>query len=85
MGSQRQVQVEVLDVVTGARVASFGRDDLVSGNGGVALSADGAWLATPGSRIGIWEMTVHKLLLALPDERSSVWALAWSPASRSVR
>jgi WD40 repeat protein len=76
----KEVPVEVWDVVRGQEVASYGSEELVSGNGIIALSADGARLASSGNRtVTIWDTESHKLLLALPEERSSVWALAWSP------
>jgi WD40 repeat protein/serine/threonine protein kinase len=72
--------VEVWDVVSGRQVASYGSEDLLSGNGVIALSADGAWLASAGNRaVTVWDTESHKLLLALPEEGSTVWALAWSP------
>jgi len=71
--------VEVRDVVSGQEVVSYGSEELV-GDGVIALSADGAWLASSGNRaLTIWETESHKLLLALPEERGTVWALAWSP------
>ncbi len=73
-------QVEVWDVVNGRKVDSYGSAQLVSGNGIIALSDDGAWLASSGNRsITIWDTESHKPLLVLPEERSTVWSLAWSP------
>ena len=44
----------------------------------VALSPDDAWLAVSGA-ITIWDLRRRELLLALPEEKSVNWALAWSP------
>jgi eukaryotic-like serine/threonine-protein kinase len=72
--------VQRWDVVGDRPVTSFGSEELWAGSGGAALSADGAWFAAAGVRaVTIWDMESHKLLLRLPDEQSSVWALAWSP------
>jgi WD40 repeat protein len=81
--SDKQV-VEVWDVAaweaTGRpQVVSFGSEDLVSGYGGIALSADGAWFACGNQAVTIWDTASRKLLLRLPEERSTVWSLAWSP------
>jgi WD40 repeat protein len=44
------------------------------------LSSDGAWLAAGGSKaVTIWDMNKRQLVLALPEERGTVWSLAWSP------
>jgi hypothetical protein len=44
----------------------------------VALSSDDKWLAVSGA-ITIWDMRRRELLLALPEEQSTNWSLAWSP------
>jgi WD40 repeat protein/serine/threonine protein kinase len=62
------------------RVASYGTEDLVTGNGAIALTPDGAWLASAGNRsVMIWDAAGQKLLLTLPEEHSSVSAVAWNP------
>src|SRR5262249_17996284 len=60
-------------------VVSFGNEAEVSGYGGIALSADGSWFACGNQAVTIWDTKSQKLLLTLPEERSTVWALAWSP------
>jgi hypothetical protein len=49
--------------------------------GSLALSADDSWLAAQGARgaVTVWDMRQKELLLALPEEPSSNWGLAWSP------
>jgi WD40 repeat protein len=72
--------MEVWDVERDRRVDSYGGEELLNGTGVIALRGDGAWLASSGNRgITIWDTESHKLLLALPEERSTVVALAWSP------
>jgi WD40 repeat protein len=64
-------------------VASYGTEEFVSGNGVIALSADGGWLASAGNRsVTVWDTASRKRVLTLPQERSSVSALAWSPDGR---
>ena len=44
------------------------------------MSANGARLASAGNRaVTIWDTASQKLVLTLPEERSSVSALAWRP------
>jgi WD40 repeat protein len=76
-----QERLEVWDVGSPPQMAaSYGTEELVSGNGVIALSADGAWLASSGNRaVTIWDTAAQRLVLTLPEERSSVSALAWSP------
>jgi WD40 repeat protein len=76
--SDRRV-LEVWDVLTGSKVDAFGSEELVSGYGGIALSADGVWVACGNLAVTVWDTDRRKLLLTLPAERSTVWALAWSP------
>jgi WD40 repeat protein len=71
--------------VTGQKRQSFGSGDLAGGGlaggqGIMALSHDGAWLAAQsGKTITLWDMSKQKLFLALPELSSEVWCLAWSP------
>ena len=74
---------EVWNVVTRKRVYPSSPDDFRGarerGLGGiVALSPDDTWLAVSGA-ITIWDLRRRELLLALPQEQSVNWALAWSP------
>jgi WD40 repeat protein len=48
-------------------------------NAGVALSADGVWPATAGKRTAVWDVRSHQPVLELPEQHSTVWAMAWSP------
>jgi WD40 repeat protein/serine/threonine protein kinase len=76
---------EVWNVPTGTRVSTFGGglskepEQVASGPGGtIALSADGAWLASGHGRfVSIWDMARGQLLLQLPEEESSIMSLAW--------
>jgi WD40 repeat protein/serine/threonine protein kinase len=74
-------QIEVWDVATGEVTTSFGKKDLLLGETiHTALSPDGAWLAVGGSKpVTIWDMKTHELVLALPEERGTIWSIAWSP------
>jgi WD40 repeat protein len=76
---------ETWNVTTGQRESSFGTgvskepDQVSSGPGGrIALSADGAWLASNHGRfVSIWDMASGQLLIQLPAEESSIMSLAW--------
>jgi serine/threonine protein kinase/WD40 repeat protein len=76
---------EVWNVTTGQRMSSFGKgvskepDQVPTGPGGtIALSSDGAWLASGHGRfVSIWDMASGQLLVQLPEEESSVMSLAW--------
>ncbi|MBI1914627.1 MAG: protein kinase [Planctomycetes bacterium] len=74
-------QVEVWDATTGEVTAAFGKKELLAGETvHTALSADGAWLAVGGTKsVTVWDMTRRELLLALPEERGTIWSLAWGP------
>jgi WD40 repeat protein len=73
--------VEVRDAITGELSKSFGDKELLQGSAiHTALSSDGAWLAVGGSKaVTIWDLNKQELVLALPEERGTVWSLAWSP------
>jgi WD40 repeat protein len=79
--------VEAWNVKTSKRAFSFrGRiskeqDRLPSGPGGmIALSSDGAWLASSHGRFAsVWDMASGRLLLKLPEEENSIMSLAWNP------
>jgi WD40 repeat protein len=48
----------------------------------VSLSPDGRWLATSsptGRGVNLWEVETGRLLVPLPEEKGTVWCLAWSP------
>jgi WD40 repeat protein/serine/threonine protein kinase len=74
-------QVEVRNATTGQVTTAFGKKELLSG--GVihtALSPDSTWLAVGGTKpVTVWDLTKRELVLALPEERGTVWSLAWSP------
>jgi WD40 repeat protein/serine/threonine protein kinase len=74
-------QVQVWDTTTAELSTEFGEKELLHGSAiHTALSADGSWLAAGGSKaVTIWNMNKRQLLLALPEERGTVWSLAWSP------
>jgi WD40 repeat protein/serine/threonine protein kinase len=73
--------VEVWDTSTGQVSTTFGERELLHGSAiHTALSSDGSWFASGGSKaVTIWDMNKRQLLLALPEERGTVWSLAWSP------
>jgi WD40 repeat protein/serine/threonine protein kinase len=48
----------------------------------IAQSTDGTWLAQQGTAIKVWDLESRKLLLVLPEERSTPWCMAWSPDKR---
>jgi WD40 repeat protein len=77
---------EAWDVTTGQRTFSFGagkseqRSGITSLGGEIALSSDGAWLASiDGSFISMWDTASGQLLLKLPEEHTSILSVAWSP------
>jgi WD40 repeat protein len=78
---------EVWDVVTRQKVYPSGPDDVRGARDSqlsavIALSRDDAWLAASTHGLGavtVWDMQRGQLLLALPEERSEVQNLAWSP------
>jgi WD40 repeat protein/serine/threonine protein kinase len=74
-------QVEVWDATTGQVTTAFGKKELLSGGiSHTALSPDGTWLAVGGRKpVTVWDLTKRELVLALPEERGTVWSLAWSP------
>jgi WD40 repeat protein len=74
-------QIEVQDAETGKVETAFGSKDLLAGDTiHTALSRDGAWLAVGGSKaVTVWNMNNQELVVALPEERGTVWSLAWSP------
>src|SRR5262249_48996859 len=79
----RAQEAEVWDVNTGQKAYTFGGGRLPPGSQGVrtkiALSADGRRLAWQGGGGTGWDMASRKLLAALPEDDSKVWALALSP------
>jgi WD40 repeat protein len=75
---------EVWDALTAQRTFAFGRGQLAGANalGVIALSPDGAWLATQSAgslAVAVWDTARGEHLLTLPAERGTVWPLSWSP------
>jgi WD40 repeat protein len=77
---------EAWDVATGERIFSFGagesekRSGITALGGEIALSSDGAWLASiDGSFVSVWDTASGQLLLKLPEEHTSILSVAWSP------
>ncbi len=76
---------EVWNVATKQKVLPSGPDDFGAATdlsfGVLALSADNAHLAVQGRgrRVRVWDMRNTKLLVELPEERQTVYGLAWSP------
>jgi WD40 repeat protein len=73
--------MEVWDATTGQVTTNFGKTELLRGASiHTALSPDGAWLAVGGSKaVTVWDLNKRELVLTLPEERGTVWSLAWSP------
>ena len=73
--------IELRNVTDGEVKATFGRKELIHGLSiHTALSPDGAWLAVGGDRaVTVWDLNKRELLFALPEERGTVWSMAWSP------
>src|SRR5262249_35034913 len=71
----------VRDATSGQVITPFGKKELIHGDSiHTALSPDGAWLAVGGSKaVTVWDVNKGGLVLALPEERGTVWSLAWSP------
>jgi WD40 repeat protein/serine/threonine protein kinase len=76
---------EAWDVRTGQRKFSFGaseseqRNGITSLGGQIALSSDGAWLASiNGTFVSVWDTASGQLLLKLREEQSTIMSLAWS-------
>src|SRR5262249_2799160 len=41
------------------------------------------WLAVGGDKaVTVWDLNTRQLLFALPEERGTIWSLAWSPDKR---
>jgi WD40 repeat protein len=74
-------KIEVRDATGGRVTTTFGKKELIHGQSiHTALSLDGAWLAVGGDRaVTVWDLNKRELVLALPEERGTVWSLAWSP------
>jgi WD40 repeat protein len=78
--SQR-LDIEIWDVAAGEKADSFPGEGLESGMLHSALSRDGTWLATGGGgrSVAVWDLSRRGLSFMLPQERSTVWSIAWSP------
>jgi WD40 repeat protein len=74
-------KIEVRDATDGRVTTTFGKKELIHGKSiHTALSPDGAWLAVGGDKaVTVWDINKRELLLALPEERGTIWSLAWSP------
>jgi len=79
--NQNEGKIEVRDAADGQVSATFGRKELIHGRSiHTALTPDGAWLAVGGDKaVTVWDMNKRELMFALPQERSTIWSLAWSP------
>ena len=73
--------IELHDATDGEVKATMGRKELIHGIAiHTALSPDGAWLAVGGAKaVTVWDLNTHELLFALPEERGTIWSMAWSP------
>jgi WD40 repeat protein/serine/threonine protein kinase len=79
--NRNEGKIEVHDAADGQVRVSFGRKELIHGRSiHTALSPDGAWLAVGGDKaVTVWDINKRELLFALPEERGTIWSLAWSP------
>jgi WD40 repeat protein len=34
--------------------------------------------------VTVWDLNKHEVVLALPEDRGTVWSLAWSPSKDSL-
>jgi hypothetical protein len=73
-------RVEIWDILAGERAFTIGEPGQVAGHH-LALTSDGRWLAVDNanSAATLWDAISGKPLIRLPDERSAIWGLAWSP------
>jgi WD40 repeat protein len=53
-------------------------------NGLLAATADGSWIALSARSVTVWEVARGELLLALPEELTAVYCIAWSPDGRRL-
>lgn len=79
-------EIEIWDVAAGNRVESFPGESLSRGGLLSVLSSDGTWLATGGGgqSVAVWDLKRRERLFMLPQERSTVWSIAWSPDRRQL-
>jgi WD40 repeat protein/serine/threonine protein kinase len=79
--NQTEGKIEIRNVTDGQLRASFGKKELIQGLSiHSALSPDSAWLAVGGDKaVTVWDLNKGELLFALPEERGTIWSMAWSP------
>ncbi len=53
-------------------------------NGLLAATASGEWVALSGRSVTVWDVARGELLLALPEELTAVYCIAWSPDRRRL-
>ena len=84
--ASQKSEIEIWDVGAGSRVDSISAESLSTGGLLSVLSPDGAWLATGGGgqSVAVWDMKRKERLFMLPQERSTVWSIAWSPDRRQL-
>jgi WD40 repeat protein len=71
---------ELWDVATGQPAGALADGGTAAAHNPTgALSPDGAWWARGRRTITLWDVVSGRRLLALPEEQSGVYALAWSP------
>jgi WD40 repeat protein len=74
--------IAVWDLATKQEAFSFG-EGVLEQRGALPpharLSSDGTWYAVGGRAVTVWDMAARKLLVALPEERSPVFSVDWSP------
>jgi WD40 repeat protein len=73
---------EAWDITTGQRAFSFGGEShrQSSYDGLMALSSDGAWLAsTHGRFFTLRDQASSNILLRFPEEQAVLYSFAWSP------
>jgi WD40 repeat protein len=81
MVNQPEGKIEVREATSGQVTTTFGKRELTCGRSiHTALSPDGAWLAVGGDKaVTVWDLNKRELVFALPEQRGTIWSLAWSP------
>jgi WD40 repeat protein len=80
-------RVEIWDLRNGRATAAFSLAKNIPSSGTsytlhIGLSPDGRRLAASsmtGRGVDIWDTATGKLLVPLPEEKGTVWCMAWSP------
>ena len=80
----RGYEIEIWDIATGQKTATFGGDQARASNSTIALNATGEWLAEANRAITIWDVKHARLAFHLPESRNSIWSLTWIPGQNRL-